>query len=457
MKNFVSNLFHKIKFREGLIFFYRQIGSLKLAVSLLIFLAFLTALGTFFVSYYDQKLANEMIYHAPVMVWTLLALCTSLLAVLVDRWPWRWNHAPFVLAHLGLITLIFGSLLTRYMGTDGFLRLKEGEEKNYVSLEEEELVLYSSFDGSRFTLLHQKDVNFYRNKPKDQTLVLPAGQEQFKILDHKPYGLFREEFKPTQKKGQPSLRFLIQGSQALFSSWLALSLGEDTKKINLGPVTASLTRLAKTSSQGKRDLVFYVKGQELFYDFGKGKKRISQGEQIATPWMDFQLRILAFLPRSEKIFQFFPVKRPNEKTVSAIQVEYNKVKRWLALGAYLQFFKKDQVFFLGYLNKRRPLDFSLKLNKFQPVFYPGNKKAKSYSSIVEAFGQQYVISMNEPLKLEGYTFYQSSFEDTPEGSPKISIFSVNKDPGRFFKYFGSFLVVIGCILLFYKRQIRFKR
>jgi cytochrome c biogenesis protein ResB len=71
----------------------------------------------------------------------------------------------------------------------------------------------------------------------------------------------------------------------------------------------------------------------------------------------------------------------------------------------------------------------------------------SYESLVQVNGRGPVtkISMNEPLKIEGYTIYQASYSLPPNGPP-ISVFSVNKDPGRFWKYLGSIILAIGVIV-----------
>jgi hypothetical protein len=55
--------------------------------------------------------------------------------------------------------------------------------------------------------------------------------------------------------------------------------------------------------------------------------------------------------------------------------------------------------------------------------------------------------MNEPLTVKGITLYQASYEDA-QPRPVVSIFSVNRDPGRPWKYLGSLLIVLGSIILF---------
>jgi hypothetical protein len=60
------------------------------------------------------------------------------------------------------------------------------------------------------------------------------------------------------------------------------------------------------------------------------------------------------------------------------------------------------------------------------------------------------VSMNEPLQHRDLTFYQASYEPG-EPRPTVSVFSVNRDPGRLTKYIGSILLVAGVIWLFVEK------
>ena len=84
--------------------------------------------------------------------------------------------------------------------------------------------------------------------------------------------------------------------------------------------------------------------------------------------------------------------------------------------------------------------------------HQGTLKAASYESLVEVEGEEYLISMNEPLKRKGLTFYQSSFQEDDMGNPTHSILSVNKDSGRFLKYLGCLIITLGILALFYMRK-----
>ena len=439
---------------------YRFSSSLKLSVSVFILLGLLTAIGTYFESLLDQETANKLIYHSPLMIGVMGLLVVNLSAVLVDRWPWKARHIPFILAHFGILIMIFGSALTRYFGLDASLRFKEGDTAHEVNLSDREVVLYSSFDGENFTQLYRQAVDFYFKRPSEEKpIAISAGSETFLITSYMPYGLPREDFQASLKGGNPALRFYLEGEQGRFVEWLFLSSGQKTQIKKLGPAEVVLTTdPSQFSNSKKNQLILYVKEDQLFYFLGRAKHRSLKPGQVFSPgWMDFQFRLLEFFPKARRVFEFSPQNRPSENTIPAIQVSWKGDRVWVAQGAYVQFYEKEKMYALGYLNQSHPLGFPIKLLDFRVQKYQGSEKAKSYESEVEIFEKKHIISMNEPLKVGGYTFYQSGFEEDDEGQPVISILSVNRDPGRFVKYAGAGLVVFGIALLFYRRKKLFGR
>lgn len=102
---------------------------------------------------------------------------------------------------------------------------------------------------------------------------------------------------------------------------------------------------------------------------------------------------------------------------------------------------------------RTPLPFSLKLNDFEKDVYPGTDMARSYrSDIILHDGElawHSIISMNEPLRYKGYTFYQSSFLRN-EGE-EITVLAAVKNAGRLFPYISSIIICIGLLIhLFFR-------
>ena len=436
---------------------YKLSVSVKLAVFILSLLALITAIGTFIESRFNQEIANKLLYQSVWMQGTLILLALNLSAVLIDRWPWKKHHLPFVLAHIGILTTLLGAFMTQRFGLDGSLRLIEGSSSSSVVLpSEEEITLYSSYDGLKFTRLFSKDVDFFLNRPSEQKpYTIPSSKEIFTVTDYIPFGLPRQDWKPSPR-GEPAVRFYLEGRMGRFAEWIDLPQGKSTTTQNLGPAQITLTKDFTYLPSSQRELVFYTKGEKLFYSSLKKRKQSLQiGKPFPTGWMDFQIRVIEFFPKAQKFFVFSKRKEPSDKTLPAVQISYQGETVWIGRNSYTQFYKKDRVYALGYLNKRKELGFSIRLLDFRKTNYQGSQKAKTYESQVETPKGPILISMNEPLKLRGYTFYQSGFEEGDGKQPEASILSVNRDPGRPLKYGGGGAVIIGIILLFYRKKIRF--
>ena len=457
----IMNFFFSFQkfFLRAFTWLYKFFISLKLAVFVLSALAVLTAVGSFVEARYNQEWANKLVYHSHWMFILMILLALNLTMVLVDRWPWKKRHIPFVLAHIGILIMLLGSVFTKYFGIDGSLRFAEGETANQLSVSEMEVKVYSSYDGENFRLLYESSVDMLFIKPSEKKpYIISLGKEEFAIDDYIPFAVGRENFQAVSAGGSPALRFHLSGSQADVVEWILLERGEKSKRQAFGPAFITFTAEGDYKAQDEKELVLFVQADKLFYSSGgKRKKSLKTGDVFSTNWMDFQFRLIEFFPRARREFLFEARDRPSDVTLKALRVNYKGERTWLGQNSYARFFKEDQVYALAYLNKTYPLGFDLKLVDFRIKKYQGSEKAKSYESLVRVEGKEILISMNEPLKYKGWTFYQSSFEAPEEGGePVVSILSVNKDPGRVLKYAGSVLIVLGVILLFYRRRINKK-
>jgi hypothetical protein len=98
--------------------------------------------------------------------------------------------------------------------------------------------------------------------------------------------------------------------------------------------------------------------------------------------------------------------------------------------------------------ERTYLPFSLELIDFEKKLHPGTGMAASYKSVVNLHeggdSRRVVIQMNEPLRLHGYTFYQSSFIEGP-GSDTTVLAAV-KNVGRTLPYISSLVMCLGLLL-----------
>jgi len=107
---------------------------------------------------------------------------------------------------------------------------------------------------------------------------------------------------------------------------------------------------------------------------------------------------------------------------------------------------------IGLRHSRVPLPATITLIDFRREMYQGSGIAKSYSSQVtvdsgDGTERKVLISMNKPLRLHDFTFYQSSFSSAP-GGREISTFSVVQNYGRLMPYIATGATVIGMIIYF---------
>ena len=91
----------------------------------------------------------------------------------------------------------------------------------------------------------------------------------------------------------------------------------------------------------------------------------------------------------------------------------------------------------------------MRLDEFSKDFYPGSERAKNYTSAVTlqepSYETQAVITMNKPVRIKGFTLYQSSFFELPDGET-ASVLSVVKNEGRLFPYISLILIGLGLLL-----------
>lgn len=106
---------------------------------------------------------------------------------------------------------------------------------------------------------------------------------------------------------------------------------------------------------------------------------------------------------------------------------------------------------------REPLPFVVTLLDFRREMHPGTEMARHFSSqvAVNAGGveRSMVISMNKPLRDRGFTLYQASYREDPDGT-QWSTFAVMHNYGRLIPYVSTGLVVFGLTWHFVAMMIK---
>lgn len=441
------------------------LSSLRLAVIIILALGIVASVGTIYEARYDADVAQKLVYRSVYMYAVMIALIVNLIAVMIDRWPWRKHHTGFVLAHIGIITLLVGSYVTQKTGLDGTMNFGIGESNRYVTTAETELAAYATKNGEAIDSVFRREVDFLRHPPQTEPLVEDLGRDKLEVVDYMLYGLRQSEIKPSDKASDgPAVRVQLQNPNVNVTQWLIRESGRPQAEISLGPAKVVLVRDG-FKYEGGNVLVLKPGEPKWTYEVytarqgGKSAQgKITEGEKVATGWMGLELTLLRILPRATEEITYIRKERSGQFTRQAIQIRFQGQAHWLGLNSVLRLYSDDSMYYVTYANRRLDLGFPMTLKKFNMGHYQGTLRASSYESEVEVEGLgSHLISMNEPLHYNGYTFYQASFEQDEKGQPVASILSVNHDPGRVLKYLGSFLIVLGSIMLFYFKRMPFAK
>jgi hypothetical protein len=221
---------------------FRFFASLKLAVVLLAVLIIGAIAGTLYESSFDAKVARAYVYGAPWFNVWLIVLAANLAVSALSRWPWRKHHVAFLVTHLGIITLLAGSLIGRIWGIEGTITLFKGEPANNKLLVDEHQLRVRDTDG----LLKGYSAEFIHRPPtpqKPRNLGLLAGGARLSIVGYAPAIEGKLNPKPLREGGAPAIHFTIATAMMgqRLESWL---LADDPQHaaFNMGLATVELKR-----------------------------------------------------------------------------------------------------------------------------------------------------------------------------------------------------------------------
>ena len=99
------------------------LGSLNLAVVLIMTIAGAIAFATVMESKFDSSVARYYIYNAAWFNVWLLVLALNLACAAFTRWPWQRKHIGFVVTHAGIILMLTGAVVGRIWGFEAFVTL----------------------------------------------------------------------------------------------------------------------------------------------------------------------------------------------------------------------------------------------------------------------------------------------------------------------------------------------
>jgi hypothetical protein len=289
-------------------------ASIKLAVVLLAVLIIAAITGTIYESSFDAKVARTYVYGAPWFNLWLTFLAANLAVSALSRWPWRKHHVAFLVTHLGIITLLTGSLIGRIWGTEGTITLFKGEPPTNRLLMDQRQLRVHDVDG----IVKGYPAEFLHHPPTPQRprdLGQLASGARLSIVDYSPALDAKLHPKQLAEGGAPALHFTIKTAlmNQHLESWLladdlqnaTFSMGLANIELKRGTASASPdkaeTNTANAANAELEESIFaFSKAPEE--QIGRVAKGGSPGAKVRLEQGESKGRVIVSLGGKESVF-----------------------------------------------------------------------------------------------------------------------------------------------------------
>ena len=444
--------------------------STKFMLVLLILFPIAMGIGTFLESWYSTDAARIWIYNAWWFELLMLLLMLNFMGNIKKYNLWSKEKLSVLILHLSFIFILLGAFVTRYIGDEGVMPIRENNVSNTYLSEKTYLTVF--VDGTEDGVPQRKTLKSY-------LLLSEHVNNDFTINDDfysKDFSISYDNFKENVTEGlvlDPSGERYIKLVEALDGNRQEHYIKEG-QVTSIQNILFSFNYYQKgainiTSEEGEYyiespfDGIFTIMSNQQSAELNKDKKQLLELRSL------YQIPGFQFVfpePALRGVFEIVDAEVTDREVedVLYLNVNYNgKSENVSLLGGrgYVNNPKKitidDLDFYLSYGSDEVQLPFSIKLNDFIAEKYPGTENSySSFKSKVTVEDNEifdYDIFMNNILNYKGYRFFQASFDPDEKGT----VLSVNDDFwGTFITYAGYLLLFFSMTAIFFIGNTRFK-
>ena len=197
------------------------LGSLQIAVPLLIAIAIVLAWGTIYETAFGTAAVQQFIYGSWWFQGLLGFLAVNLAVAALERVPWKRKHLPFVLAHIGIILILLGGILGGRFGIEGQLIIPEGQAERDLQLPGNVLVVHQPNPGLHQVIATRFETRAWVHEPQTTFPVSLDGRAIRLTVDrYYPDAVEDEEVTGDGAEDNPAVHLLIRHQEQEESLWL---------------------------------------------------------------------------------------------------------------------------------------------------------------------------------------------------------------------------------------------
>ena len=446
------------------------IFSPRTTLGLLVIFAIAMAAATFIENSYDTITAKLLVYNAKWFELLMLLMILNFIGSVKRYDLLTRKRLSGFLFHTAFIIIIIGAGVTRYIGFEGRMHIREGASSNFIFSDHTYLNVRAN-DGSE---------DYAVDKIMNMGMIT---DNSFEVnVKTKLKGDISIKYKDYLRNAKESY---VEAEDGFTMLELTLSVEghKDEIKIKDGEVQLSHNFPISFNNSSRPDgLKIIGNADQLFISFAGNIKTsrmpdMEAGMIVKDSLSEFT-RMKLYEPEGigiavvlTKVYSNTTIKyiegTEEEKGPNALVLDVSykeKSQEVVVLGGsgYIENFMEvpleDMSLKLAYGTKKITLPFSLQLNKFDLERYAGSMSPSSYASEVTLIDpnngvrKDHRIFMNNVLDYGGYRFFQSSYDQDEKGT----ILSVNHDFwGTWITYLGYALMIIGFIWTLFNKHSRY--
>lgn len=434
------------------------LGSMKTMAVLMLVFAVSIGYATFIENDYGTMTAKADIYNARWFEVLLGLLAVNLLLNIITFKMARNGKWLVFLFHVSFLIILVGAAITRYIGYEGVMHIREGQSSDVI-VSAEPYVTFTVERGEN-TYTFKEPLYLSKRSSNGFERTLDAGGEQIRVKLDEYMGDASYEM-AADSAGKPMFDLMVTGTQG--AQQIQLSEGEFVEAQDV------VIDFNSGKTFDKPVISISVEGEKAFITSGEELMTLSMDTQQSAPLSagkhEFTGRTLyqseasgfvlrGFLPKASMKLVSLPAKGAMKQGMDALTFSVAKGDQSAQsvvlgnpgeIGEAKTAVLGDTRINISYGSIERKLPFAVALRDFELERYPGSMSPASYASEVsvldEANGKKFDfrIYMNHVLDYQGYRFFQSSYDQDELGT----ILSVNRDPGTLITYIGYLLLAIG--------------
>lgn len=422
-------------------------------IALLSSVAFILAVATFIENDHGSQTAWALIYDA---AWFKIIICVILFYVLFMliyfKVQLKQNWA-LILFFLAISVIVVGGFITRHIGYEGVMHIREGDVQN--QFDSNLAYLQCQLNGDHEMMYWEKPLllsSISKNRYR-RNFQFKEEDHQVALLDFKT-NVVQKIQDDMKGPGVVTLQLLSgeEPRQLVLEKFEFTKIGDCYLGFNI-PFEDTCAYINIIS---EKDTLYLKSNQRLEVQnmMGNSKNMFSKGQVVPLEKRTlygtnvFELALQDFFPNG----CVSAVEDEIEGNQDAIQIQFDEQKIWLPGGSGIEgdsrsFCFNHKIVRLKYGAKKYKLPFQMKLNDFILKTYTGSNQPSSFISQVQVIDDEisfaYDIYMNHTLTYRGYRFFQSSYDYDQKGT----YLSVKYDPGTPVVYAGYILLIISMLFL----------